>query len=363
MRKELLIFCSPFLIFVSFCCRIFKHCRSFARSYGYDGAGNTTGELRSLATTQDWFYTYDANGRLASAGYGGIPEADYLYNALGQQVQRTVSPSGSAVVTLSVHDLGGNRIAEYDGSGTLLREYLWLDGRPLAVVEDGNTYWLHWDHIQRPVLATDATGAVVWSARYLPFGGIDEVTADTGVLTQNLRFPGQWFQAETGLHQNWMRDYDPTTGRYLQADPLGLVDGPSVYGYAKQSPGRWIDPEGREGALATLGGVLVLDAVTPEPTDLALPIKALGYCAAAAGAILIDLATASEVCGCDDECEKQREIEETSCYAFANRRGGGRSAKANLKLCMDSARERERQCRRGVPEPERRPLFGVHTPL
>ncbi len=39
------------------------------------------------------------------------------------------------------------------------------------------------------------------------------------------RFPGQWFQAESGLHQNWMRDYDPTTGRYLQADPLGLVDG------------------------------------------------------------------------------------------------------------------------------------------
>jgi hypothetical protein len=65
--------------------------------------------------------------------HGRITEAEYLYNALGQQVHRTVSPSGSAVVTLSVHDLNGNRIAEYDGSGTLLREYLWLDGRPLAV--------------------------------------------------------------------------------------------------------------------------------------------------------------------------------------------------------------------------------------
>ena len=59
-----------------------------------------------------------------------------------------------------------------------------------------------------------------------------------------LRFPGQWFQAESGLHQNWMRDYDPTTGRYLQADPLGLVDGASVYGYAGQNPGRYIDPTG-----------------------------------------------------------------------------------------------------------------------
>jgi hypothetical protein len=47
-----------------------------------------------------------------------------------------------------------------------------------------------------------------------------------------------------GLHQNWMRDYDPTTGRYLQADPLGLVDGASVYGYAGQNPGRYVDPRG-----------------------------------------------------------------------------------------------------------------------
>jgi hypothetical protein len=47
--------------------------------------------------------------------------------------------------------------------------------------------------------------------RYLPVGGIDELMADTGVLTQALRFPGQWFPAN-GLHQNWMRDYDPTTG-------------------------------------------------------------------------------------------------------------------------------------------------------
>ena len=60
----------------------------------------------------------------------------------------------------------------------------------------------------------------------------------------DLRFPGQWFQAESGLHQNWMRDYDPALGRYLQADPLGLVDGASVYGYALQNPGRYVDPRG-----------------------------------------------------------------------------------------------------------------------
>lgn len=62
----------------------------------------------------------------------------------------------------------------------------------------------------------------------------------------DLRFPDQWFQSENGLHQNWMRDYDPTTGRYVQADPLGLVDGASVYGYALQSPLRYSDFWGLE---------------------------------------------------------------------------------------------------------------------
>ena len=214
------------------------------RGYSYDGAGNTVGELRALAVTDNWSYAYNNAGRLASVSLNGGLQAEYVYNALGQQVSRTVGSGPSAVVTLSVHDLNGNRIAEHDDTGAVIREYIWLDGRPLAVVEGGQLYQLHWDQIMRPVMATDSTGAVVWAASYLPFGGIDLVWVDTGVLEQNLRFPGQWFQAETGLHQNWMRDYDPTTGRYLQADPLGLVDGPSVYGYARQGPVRYVDPTG-----------------------------------------------------------------------------------------------------------------------
>ena len=96
------------------------------------------------------------------------------------------------------------------------------------------------DHIGRPVFATNASGVKTWTAAYLPFGGV-RVTTGT---PPTARFPGQWFQSETGLHQNWMRDYDPTTGRYMQADPLGLVAGASVYGYALQNPGRYTDPTG-----------------------------------------------------------------------------------------------------------------------
>ena len=108
------------------------------------------------------------------------------------------------------------------------------------MIEGGTVYFIRADHIARPVFATNSTGVKVWTATYTPFGGVH---TSTGALPPN-RFPGQWFQSEPGLHQNWMRDYDPTTGRYIQADPLGLVDGASVYGYALQSPGRWIDPRG-----------------------------------------------------------------------------------------------------------------------
>jgi RHS repeat-associated protein len=74
---------------------------------------------------------------------------------------------------------------------------------------------------------------------------IGEVVTSTGTLPP-ARFPGQWFQSESGLHQNWMRDYDPTTGRYLEPDPLGLIDGASVYGYVGQNPMIRIDPWGEE---------------------------------------------------------------------------------------------------------------------
>ena len=108
------------------------------------------------------------------------------------------------------------------------------------MVEGGVISFIRSDPIGRPVFATNNSGVKVWTAAYLPFGGVRVATG----TPPTARFPGQWFQSETGLHQNWMRDYDPTTGRYMQADPLGLVDGASVYGYARQSPGRYVDPRG-----------------------------------------------------------------------------------------------------------------------
>ncbi|MEQ1713459.1 MAG: RHS repeat-associated core domain-containing protein [Hyphomicrobium sp.] len=77
---------------------------------------------------------------------------------------------------------------------------------------------------------------------WLPWGGVHAIT---GSETLNARFPGQWFQVESGLHYNWHRHYDPTIGRYTQPDPLGFVDGPSVFAYARNNPQRYVDNSGR----------------------------------------------------------------------------------------------------------------------
>jgi RHS repeat-associated protein len=63
-------------------------------------------------------------------------------------------------------------------------------------------------------------------------------------LPGGARCPGQRVEAGSGLHRNRMRDDDPTMGRYIQPDPLGLIEGASVYGYGLQSPMKWTDPTG-----------------------------------------------------------------------------------------------------------------------
>ena len=208
-----------------------------SRSFTYDGAGNTVTDSRAGGTV----YAYDSAGRLASVTTGGVLQATYRYDVLGRQVLRTLVPSG--VTIQSIFDSQGRRVAEYDqGTGALIREYVWLDWEPLAVIEGGAIFYVRADHIGRPVFATNASGTKVWTMGFDPFGTL--IASSGNPIAA--RFPGQWFQAESGLHQNWMRDYDPTTGRYIQPDPLGLIDGSSVYGYAGQNPGRWTDPRGTE---------------------------------------------------------------------------------------------------------------------
>ena len=93
---------------------------------------------------------------------------------------------------------------------------------------------------------TDSSGTVVWSADYKPFG---EATITVSTITNNLRFPGQYYDAETGLMYNFARTYNPAIGRYIESDPLGIEEGENhLYVYVENNPIVNSDPWGLMGA-------------------------------------------------------------------------------------------------------------------
>ncbi len=118
---------------------------------------------------------------------------------------------------------------------------------------------------------TDSSGTIVWAADCKPFG---ETTITVSTITNNLRFPGQYFDAETGLHYNYMRDYNPSVGRYLQPDPLGLVAGNNLFLYANANSIIYTDPQG-----LLLGGNSATIGPPPPPAPpLGPPISCTGGC-------------------------------------------------------------------------------------
>jgi RHS repeat-associated protein len=99
-------------------------------------------------------------------------------------------------------------------------------------------YYYHSDHLGTPQKMTDERGTVVWAAEYLPFGKAN-ITVET--VENILRFPGQYYDAETGLHYNYHRYYDPDLGRYLTPDPIGLDGGSNLFSYAQSNPVNFAD--------------------------------------------------------------------------------------------------------------------------
>ncbi len=243
-----------------------------ARVYDYDAAGNPLSDGR-------YSYTYDSPGRFTEVRQGAAPLVRSNYNALGQRVRKDAARS-----THYLYSTDGQLLAELDASGNTLREYLYLHSWPVAVVDyaappvaaavavvegadsieesvevadaapkDAETRadlpvvavpgatltYLHPDHLGTPRLATDSSKRVIWRWDSAPFGDSpaqEDPDGDGVRFTLNLRFPGQYFDAETGLHYNYFRDYDPVTGRYLESDPIGLRGGVNTYGYVDGNP-------------------------------------------------------------------------------------------------------------------------------
>jgi RHS repeat-associated protein len=121
-------------------------------------------------------------------------------------------------------------------------------------------FYYHNDHLGTPNRMTDEGRTVVWSAGYEPFG---QATLVVMTAQSNLRFPGQFFDPETGLHYNYFRDFDPQSGRYIASDPIGILGGEGLYTYAYGNPIRVVDTYGLVGALGVGPGQGV-----PEPIEV-----------------------------------------------------------------------------------------------
>jgi RHS repeat-associated protein len=115
-------------------------------------------------------------------------------------------------------------------------------------------YYIHPDHLNTPRLIADSTGRTVWRwDQGEPFGNDvpNNNPSGAGAFDFPLRFPGQYFDRETNLAYNAMRDYDPGIGRYVQSDLIGLSGGLNTFLYVNGNPILFADPTG----LISPGGV------------------------------------------------------------------------------------------------------------
>ena len=170
----------------------------------------------------------------------GGSTAQYHYNAIGQRIVKQTQNQ----TLLFTYDQTGKLLGEYsDNQHNLItqQETIWLGNLPVATVKDNIPYAIHSDHLGTPRLITDPQQHEIWQLPSDPFGA---TTANEAAFTYNLRFAGQYYDKETGLHYNYFRYYDPKTGRYRVSDLIGLAGGLNTYAYVGNNPVNWVDPLG-----------------------------------------------------------------------------------------------------------------------
>ncbi|MCO7225747.1 RHS repeat-associated core domain-containing protein [Pleionea sp. CnH1-48] len=209
-----------------------------AVTFDYDAVGNT---IRK----NDLFMSFNQANRLSSVAKGSTT-ASYQYNAKGERSVKILN----GVETHYIYNTQGQLIAEGDAHGAIVKEYVYLNNQPYAQIVGSQIYYYHNSHLGAPELMTDNSQNVVWNASYTPFGEA-QVTVNT--VENNIRFPGQYYDVESGLHYNYFRDYDPSIGRYIESDPIGLGDGVNTYSYTHQNPVNYYDSNGESSISASIG--------------------------------------------------------------------------------------------------------------
>jgi RHS repeat-associated protein len=235
----------------------------------YDANGNLTDfSDRTGSSKETW--AYDQRNRLVGYWKANELRATYNYNALGQRVLKV----RYGLDETEMLEEGNTFVFHYDQAGQLIqesrinmngvlkreRQYIWLDDMPIAYLEtiyrnNGNVKAEHLsyitvDHLNTPRFATNANQEIVWNWRSDAFGiGSPDNDPDGDGINTNirLRFPGQYEDSESGLHYNYYRDYEPSAGRYVQSDPIGLNEELNTYLYSFANPATNIDIFGLKG--------------------------------------------------------------------------------------------------------------------
>lgn len=202
-----------------------------------DASGNTTA-ISEAGTT--YGFGYNGRNRLSVAQVNRSTVATYVYNAIGERVAKTSSGAAERYNYGMDHQL----LDEY---GTTNRDYVYLNGVPVANVDTQGTNttvaYVTADPSGTPRAVTDVSGTVLWAWPY-EGNAWGELAPVTNGYTYNLRFPGQYFDIETGLANNLHRDYDSAAGRFAQVDPMGLRGGLNGYAEVSNNPLNRIDPDG-----------------------------------------------------------------------------------------------------------------------
>jgi len=215
--------------------------------YRYNEAGSpiSIGDLR---------YHYNANQRPIKITRNGDVVAEYSYNSFGERIKKVTYSQNQKKVTYFLYDKR-TLVAEIDGDTLEYRQNIYLKNTPVAHLIGKTTYAVHTDNLGTPKLLTNRNGDTVWEAAHTPLG---EAVIEKQDIPFNLRFPGQYADAETGTHYNYKRDYDPRTGRYLTSDPVGLEGGDNTYAYASNDVLGAIDFLGLSSQVAGLPAVVIM---------------------------------------------------------------------------------------------------------
>jgi RHS repeat-associated protein len=209
-------------------------------------------------------FEFDDMNRMRLVKHDGVVAMSYLYNGLDERVYRY----GSGIAVTTLYDEDGKWVGDYDVNGQPIQQIIWMDDLPVGLLVGAGTnqklLYIEADALGTPRVVIDPDRNVAvwrWDLAGEAFGNNapnEDVDGDGVALVFDMRFPGQRYDSATGFNYNYYRDYDPTTGRYVESDPIGLEGGISTYGYAGGSPMMNADPDGLLFSFALKAGLRLL---------------------------------------------------------------------------------------------------------